>query len=261
MQFQGEFFSAKKREIEKDKMSKHKIAVISDTHSLLRPEIIDKIKECELILHAGDIASKKTAEQLQSMTTTYFVRGNADKDNWAENIPVSRSLSLFGVNIFMIHNIKQMEAADNEKSGSKKLENQLESKAFDLVIYGHSHKYKEEYKLGVCYLNPGSCGPRRFHQDITMAILVIDEEAGSFSVDKVDCSPVLKTGSEKLPDRDMSTLVSKIIKQMDSGKTVSEIAKKNRVEEELVNQILQIYTTHQNIDVEGILNRLDIWGK
>jgi predicted phosphodiesterase len=33
---------------------KHKIAVISDTHSLLRPEIKERLMECELILHAGD---------------------------------------------------------------------------------------------------------------------------------------------------------------------------------------------------------------
>lgn len=36
---------------------------------------------------------------------------------------------------------------------------------------------------------------------------------------------------------------------------------KNRVKEELVRQILQIYTTHQGIDVQGILDRMDIWEK
>ena len=32
-----------------------RIAVISDTHWLLRPEVTEKMRECELILHAGDI--------------------------------------------------------------------------------------------------------------------------------------------------------------------------------------------------------------
>lgn len=48
---------------------------------------------------------------------------------------------------------------------------------------------------------------------------------------------------------------------MDAGRPVDEIAEKNRVKEELVRQILQIYTTHQGIDVQGILDRMDIWEK
>ena len=44
----------------------------------------------------------------------------------------------------------------------------------DVIVYGHSHKYAQEEKQGVLWLNPGSCGPRRFHQDITMAIMTVD---------------------------------------------------------------------------------------
>lgn len=32
-----------------------RIAVIPDMHWLLRPEVTEKMRECELILHAGDI--------------------------------------------------------------------------------------------------------------------------------------------------------------------------------------------------------------
>jgi hypothetical protein len=59
----------------------------------------------------------------------------------------------------------------------------------------------------------------------------------------------------------MQQLIGNIIKQMNAGRTVEEIAKKNRVNEDIVNQVLQIYTTHPGIDVQGILDRLDIWGK
>lgn len=227
-------------------MLKHKIAVISDTHSLLRPEIIEKIKECELVIHAGDIASKEAVEEIEALGTAYFVRGNADKGSWAHRIPVSRELELYGLKIFIIHNCRQIK-------------NDLSDK--DIVIYGHSHKYSEEYKGNVCYFNPGGCGPKRFHQEITMAVLTINEADKSFSFEKVNCLPVLTAGSEKLPNKDMARLINKIMKQMDAGRPVDEIAKKNQIDEELVNQILQIYTTHQNIDVQGILDRMDIWGK
>lgn len=227
-------------------MPNHKIAVISDTHSLLRPEIIEKIKECELIIHAGDIASKETAEELERLGTTYFVRGNADKGSWADEIPVSREFELWGLHIFMIHSRRQIR---DDLSGK------------DIVIYGHSHKYSEEYQGNVCYFNPGSCGARRFHQEITMVILTVNEEDKSFSFEKVDCSPHPAADGEKLPDRDMAKLIKKVVKQMEEGRSAGEIAGKNRMEEELVRQILQIYTTHQGIDVQGILDRMDIWGK
>lgn len=227
-------------------MPKHRIAVVSDTHSLLRPEITEKMRECELIIHAGDIASRETAEKIESVGRTYFVRGNADKDSWADEIPVSRELELWGLHIFVIHNRRQIVKDLSDK---------------DIVIYGHSHKYSEEYGGSVCYFNPGSCGPRRFHQEITMAILTIDEDDRSFAFEKVNASPHLTADSGKLPDRDMAKLMKRIMKQMDEGKTVYEIAEKNRIEEKLVRQILQIYTTHPGIDVQGILDRMDIWGK
>jgi hypothetical protein len=48
---------------------------------------------------------------------------------------------------------------------------------------------------------------------------------------------------------------------MDAGKTVEEISRKNRVDTQIVNQILQIYTTHQGIDVQGVLDRMEIAGR
>jgi putative phosphoesterase len=225
---------------------KHKIAVISDTHSLLRPEITKEIKECELILHAGDIASEETVENISNLGESYFVRGNADKGSWASDIPVTREVELFGLKLFMIHNRKQMQEPVPD---------------YDIVVYGHSHKYAEEYKNGVCYFNPGSCGPRRFHQEVTMAILTVDDETKQFAFEKIDCSPILKADSAALPPKDMAALIGRITSQMDAGKTVEEIAKKNRVAENLVRQILQIYTTHPGVDVDGILNRMEIWNR
>jgi putative phosphoesterase len=225
---------------------KHKIAVISDTHSLLRPEIKERLLDCELILHAGDISSQEAADEIMECGRTYFVRGNADKGYWAEKIPVTRELNIYGLEIYMIHNCKLIEGDVSEK---------------DIVIYGHSHKYLQTEKDGVCFFNPGSCGPRRFHQEITMAVLTVDERDGSFSFEKVDVSPVLKTDSAKLPEQDMAKLVRNIMRHMDAGKTVEEIAKKNRVDIQIVNQILQIYTTHPGIDVQGILDRMEIVGR
>jgi predicted phosphodiesterase len=42
---------------------------------------------------------------------------------------------------------------------------------FAAVLSGHTHKPKIEWRKGVLYFNPGSCGPRRFELGVTLGIL------------------------------------------------------------------------------------------
>ena len=44
----------------------------------------------------------------------------------------------------------------------------------DLIIYGHSHKYSYEKIQDIVYLNPGSCGKKRFSLPLSMAIITTD---------------------------------------------------------------------------------------
>jgi len=226
-------------------MSTHRIAIIADTHSLLRPEVKDILLTCEVILHAGDIAGVDTYEEISAITESYFVRGNADKD-WAENVPRDLLIELYGFIIYMVHN-KSHIGEDAKKA--------------DFIVYGHSHKYEVREENGATIINPGSCGPRRFIQDVTMAVLTVDQESHTFSVEKIDLSPTFRHKEMKLPPKDMDKLIRNIMKDMNANRAVDEIARRNRVENEFVNQILQIYTTHPGIDVDGILNRMDILGK
>jgi predicted phosphodiesterase len=42
---------------------------------------------------------------------------------------------------------------------------------FDVVVSGHSHKPVVMERDGVCFVNPGSAGPRRFKLPVTVAYL------------------------------------------------------------------------------------------
>lgn len=55
-----------------------KIGVIADTHGLLRPEAIDALVGCELIVHAGDIGKPQVLEVLEALAPLRVVRGNND---------------------------------------------------------------------------------------------------------------------------------------------------------------------------------------
>lgn len=145
-----------------------KLAILSDTHGLLRPQVVEHLKTADAILHGGDINKPAIVEQLQQYAPLYIVRGNNDKE-WAEDIPHDLTVTLEGITFFMVHNKKEVPA---DLSG------------VDVVVFGHSHKYVQEEKDGVLWLNPGSCGPRRFHQEITMMMAEI--ENGNIQVEKID---------------------------------------------------------------------------
>ena len=144
-----------------------KLAILSDTHGLLRPEVVEQLKTADAILHGGDINKQSIVDQLRQYAPLYVVRGNNDKE-WAEDIPHDLTITLDGVTFYMVHNKKELPATLN---------------GVDVVVFGHSHKYMQEEKDGILWLNPGSCGPRRFHQEITMMMAELAD--GEIQVEKI----------------------------------------------------------------------------
>ena len=144
-----------------------KLAILSDTHGLLRPEVTEQLKNVDAILHGGDINKQSIVDALEQYAPLYVVRGNNDKE-WAQHIPHDRTVALGGLVFFLVHNQKDVPA---DLSG------------VDVVVFGHSHKYSQTEKGGVLWLNPGSCGPRRFHQEITM--MTAEIAGGTPRVEKV----------------------------------------------------------------------------
>lgn len=83
------------------------IAVISDTHGLLRPEVINRIVDCDVIIHAGDINKPEIVEQLKNIAPLYVVRGNNDKE-WAESMPETLTFQIESCHFFVVHNRKSV---------------------------------------------------------------------------------------------------------------------------------------------------------
>lgn len=135
------------------------IAILSDTHGLLRDEMKTRLSGVDAIIHAGDIDTQEIVDILRSYSKTYIVRGNNDRE-WAENLPQSLAFVIEGLHFFVTHDKKDVP---KDLSG------------VDVVIYGHSHKYSMKEKDGVLWLNPGSCGRRRFHQEITFCFMDVDQ--------------------------------------------------------------------------------------
>ena len=144
-----------------------RVIILSDTHGLLRPEVVGYLSQADIIIHGGDINTQSIVDKFQEYAPLYIVRGNNDKD-WAEGLPQCLTFTIEGVRFFLVHNKKDILSDLSDTN---------------VVVYGHSHKYAREERNGVLWLNPGSCGRRRFDQEITFAVMTVDGE--HFQVEKV----------------------------------------------------------------------------
>lgn len=140
------------------------IGVISDTHSLLRPEAVDFLRGSDRIIHAGDVGSPEIMDRLTAIAPVTAVRGNIDKAAWAAKLPETDVLEAGGITIYVLHDLAQLDLKPN-------------AAGFAAVISGHSHVPKQETRDGVLYFNSGSAGPRRFKLPVSIGKIIV--EAGS----------------------------------------------------------------------------------
>jgi len=134
------------------------VGVISDTHGIVRPEAKNALKDSDLILHAGDVGTPDVLKQLRAIAPTIAVRGNVDRDAWAQSLPLTEIVEVGEVRIYVLHDLSAFD---------------LDPRAAELaaVVSGHSHRPTAEVRGGVLFLNPGSAGPRRFSLPLTIAKL------------------------------------------------------------------------------------------
>ena len=214
-----------------------KIGILSDTHGLLRPEVLDTLQGCDAILHGGDINRQNVLDVLQNIAPVYVVRGNNDRD-WAEKIPLRLDFSLYGLRVCMAHKKKDLPE---------------DLSVYDLVIYGHSHRYEEKREGNTILLNPGSCGPRRFNQDITMAVLLMEDQEKTLEVQRID---ILHTDIHT--ERIDKNMIEKVIREIRKGKSVVQISDAFRLNPELAEQICRLYLTHPGVDADGIMTKMGL---
>ncbi|MCI9589836.1 MAG: metallophosphoesterase family protein [Lachnospiraceae bacterium] len=219
------------------------IAVLSDTHGLLRPKVLEVIKKSDAIIHGGDINSQNIIDGIlaakKPKAPLYIVRGNNDKE-WAGHLSESLEFTIEGVNFFLVHNKKDVPG---------------DLPDVQIIIFGHSHKYSEETKDDRLWLNPGSCGKRRFNQEITMAALHL--EKGKWRVEKMDIPPEAGEKSKRKRSDNLLLLIESIIAGMERGWTTEKITKDLQAEPEFVDQICRIYVTHPGVTANGILDKIE----
>ena len=223
-----------------------KIGIISDTHDLLRPEVQKTLQGCDWILHGGDISSRRILDQLEAIAPVKVVRGNNDKD-WAESLPSFLDFELGGLRICMVH--KKKDLPDDLSP-------------YNLAIFGHSHSYASDWKdypkgtHRTLLLNPGSCGPRRFHQPITMALLTIEEDG--WIVKKIEIPHTKKEEIPRLDTGDVRKQIELVIRETQKGMSTDAIARKYYLDPKITEQIARLFVTHPGVTVDAIMTKMGL---
>ena len=138
------------------------VGVISDTHGLLRPEAIEMLSGSELIIHAGDIGAPWIVDRLMTIAPVRAIRGNTDRDPWAQRMPDSIVVEVEELRILVVHDAGPIGGG-------------CRGDRYAAVVSGHSHLPSLDERDGVLFFNPGSAGPRRFNLPVSVGKLYVQD--------------------------------------------------------------------------------------
>ncbi|MGH6743056.1 MAG: metallophosphoesterase family protein [Bradyrhizobium sp.] len=127
----------------------------------MRDEAVAALRGCRHILHAGDIDTPDVLVKLRKLAPVTVVRGNNDRGPWADAIAAFEVVEFGGVTVYIRHDEAELDV-DPVAAG------------FQVMMFGHSHKPRVEYRDRVLFVNPGSAGPRRFKLPVAVGELLIE---------------------------------------------------------------------------------------
>jgi hypothetical protein len=149
------------------------VAVIADTHMprgarVLPAGCLDRLRQAELILHAGDLTGASFLDELSSLgPPVAAVFGNMDEPAVRERLPEERVVEAAGTRIAMVH-IPGPAAGRPDRLAAR-------FPGVDAVVYGHTHIAEIARHRGTWILNPGSPTERRRSPSRSMLWLTVTD--------------------------------------------------------------------------------------
>jgi len=149
-----------------------KIAIISDSHGFLDQKIINHIKKCDELWHAGDIGNINTLDYLEKIINIKAVYGNIDGQKIRARCPENLFFNCEGINVLMTH------IAGKPGKYTQRVKKIIQKQKPNLFICGHSHilLVKRDLEYNHLHINPGAIGKEGFHKYRTMIIADINDK-------------------------------------------------------------------------------------
>ncbi len=137
--------------------------LISDTHGLLRPAVLELFRGVDRIIHAGDVGRPEILWDLEAVAPVSAVWGNVDGPEVRALTRESLVETVGEVRVAVVHGHL---APDPDALPA-------EFPAVAAVIHGHSHLPRCDRSGDVLLINPGSAGPAVPGKPITVALMEI----------------------------------------------------------------------------------------
>ena len=138
------------------------IGLVSDTHGLVRTALFGALAGVSRILHAGDVGGRGVLDELRAIAPVSAVYGNVDPPG--PPLEARYIAEAGGLTVHVSH---------GHELGSPTPEKLLDLYAYDIIVYGHTHKALVHRHGRRLVVNPGAAGPRRFNGVPSVARLTI----------------------------------------------------------------------------------------
>lgn len=147
-----------------DSLPSRRIAIISDTHGVIDVDIADVVRQCDEVIHAGDICGASVLNQLEQLSDKVTaVTGNNDiAALWAEHeahvvntLPRVAELDLPGGKLVVEHG--HLHGMQHPCHDSLRTTYQHAR----VIIYGHTHSQVCDVEASPWVINPGAAGATR----------------------------------------------------------------------------------------------------
>ena len=85
------------------------IGVISVAHGLIRPKVFEILKGDDLIIHAKALGGVDVLNGLETIALVMTVRGNDDRDSWADHIPQKQVIKQGSHIFYLLHDLEHLD--------------------------------------------------------------------------------------------------------------------------------------------------------
>lgn len=150
-----------------------RIALLSDTHGLLLPQVLDAVKGCDEVWHAGDLGAPEVAEALRTAAPLRAVHGNIDGAAVRREFPEDLRFECGGMRVFMTH------IGGYPGRYAPRARKLLQEDPPDLFLCGHSHllRVMGDPRLHLLHMNPGACGNEGIHEFRTLIRMTLENRS------------------------------------------------------------------------------------
>lgn len=141
-----------------------RLGILSDTHGLLRPEVLEVFATVDRIVHAGDVGDAAILDALEAVAPVTAVHGNVDGSVVRARVPRVAEVKVDGFVLVVTHGD---QLGMPEPNGLKAMFPHA-----DVMVYGHTHRpLITDFDDFSVALNPGFAGPERHDERPTVAIM------------------------------------------------------------------------------------------